>query len=329
MFQEDGSAGAEAANLADGLRGWFTPTKTEMARKVAKDQEKENVREHRGRNIQFAQRFEEYNLGVKDTITTRKLMNNLNKTEIGREIVEYIVNHPELRISMYYGIDNEWEVKGAQEKNEIILYASETKNVQETAEVRPVNNSSFDMVTDTDNPRNKAVRLAEKMLKKVQTDLPDSFEMPPVAVVDFEKQGLNVNAIGGYHEKTGMLFINSVFDTKEKILEFVNRNQGRFANTTEFAPYLHELGHKFYYGSIKSIEKANKISYSEAKRNVDRNIVAYIDNNCRELLQSKISTYANNGYLLGDYTEIVAECFSVKSSNSLANDIIALIEKIR
>ena len=111
------------------------PTKTEMARKVAKDQEKENVREHRGRNIQFAQRFEEYNLGVKDTITTRKLMNNLNKTEIGREIVEYIVNHPELRISMYYGIDNEWEVKGAQEKNEITLYASETKNVQETAEV--------------------------------------------------------------------------------------------------------------------------------------------------------------------------------------------------
>ena len=54
--------------------------------------------------------------------------------------------------------------------------------------VRPVNNSGFDMVTDTDNPRNKAVRLAEKMLKKVQTDLPDSFEMPPVAVVDFEKQ---------------------------------------------------------------------------------------------------------------------------------------------
>ena len=126
-----------------------------------------------------------------------------------------------------------------------------------------------------------------------------------------------------------MLFINSVFDTKEKILEFVNRNQGRFANTTEFAPYLHELGHKFYYGLIKSIEKANKISYSEAKRNVDRNIVAYIDNNCRELLQSKISTYANNGYLSGDYTEIVAECFSVKSSNSLANDIIALIEKMR
>ena len=73
--------------------------------------------------------------------------------------------------------------------------------------VRPVNNSRFDMVTDTDNPRNKAVRLAEKMLKKVQTDLPDSFEMPPVAVVDYEKQGLNANAIGGFHEASGRLFI--------------------------------------------------------------------------------------------------------------------------
>ena len=92
-----------------------------MARKVAKDQEKENVREHRGRNIQFAQRFEEYNLGVKDTITTRKLMNNLNKTEIGREIVEYIVNHPELRISMYYGIDNEWGEGRSGEKRDYTI----------------------------------------------------------------------------------------------------------------------------------------------------------------------------------------------------------------
>lgn len=249
----------------DGLRGKFTPTKTELARAKARDEE--------------------------------------NSSE-----------------SMNY-MSNSFRPRYGQEKE---LQISQVK-----MRVRPVNNSSFDMVTDTDNPRNKAVRLAEKMLKKVQTDLPDSFEMPPVAVVDFEKQGLNANAIGGYHEKTGMLFINSVFDTKEKILEFVNRNQGRFANTTEFAPYLHELGHKFYYDSIKSIEKTNKISYSEAKRNVDRNIVAYIDNNCRELLQSKISTYANNGYLSGDYTETVAECFSVKNSNSLANDIIALIEKMR
>ena len=121
--------------LQDGLRGNLTPTKAEMAQMVAKDQEKENIRERRGRNTQFAQRFEEYNLGVKDTITIRKLMNNLNKTEIGREIVEYIVNHPEIRISMYYGVDNEWGLKGAQEKNEITIYASETKNVQETAEV--------------------------------------------------------------------------------------------------------------------------------------------------------------------------------------------------
>ena len=145
MFQEDGCAGAEAANLADGLRGWFTPTKTEMARKVAKDQEKENVREHRGRNIQFAQRFEEYNLGVKDTITTRKLMNHLNKTEIGREIVEYIVNHPELRISMYYGIDNEWGGRALRRKAR--LHYTHLKQKMSKRQQRYLSMKSFTIVT--------------------------------------------------------------------------------------------------------------------------------------------------------------------------------------
>ena len=132
--------------------------------------------------------------------------------------------------------------------------------------VRPVNNSRFDMVTDTDNPRNKAVRLAEKMLKKVQTDLPDSFEMPLVAVVDFEKQGLNANAIGGFHEASGRLFINSRYDTRQKILDFVNNTEGYFANKTEYEPYLHELGHKFYYDTIKSIAREKQIGYTKARR---------------------------------------------------------------
>ena len=68
-------------------------------------------------------------------------------------------------------------------------------------DVREVRNSSFDMVTDTENQRNKAVRLAEKTFEKIQKDLPETFRLPKIAVVDFEKQGLNANAIGGYHEK--------------------------------------------------------------------------------------------------------------------------------
>lgn len=73
-------------------------------------------------------------------------------------------------------------------------------------DVREVRNSSFDMVTDTENQRNKAVRLAEKTFEKIQKDLPETFRLPKIAVVDFEKQGLNANAIGGYHEKTETLY---------------------------------------------------------------------------------------------------------------------------
>ena len=80
------------------------------------------------------------------------------------------------------------------------------------------------MLADTDDPKNKAVRLTEKMFKDIQKDLPETFEMPQIAVVDFEKQGLNNNAMGGYLQSSGMLFINSKYDTK-KILEFVNKKR--------------------------------------------------------------------------------------------------------
>ena len=37
------------------------------------------------------------------------------------------------------------------------------------------------------------------------------------------------------------------------ILGYINRTKGEFANNTEYAPYLHELGHRFYYDSIKGL----------------------------------------------------------------------------
>ena len=157
----------------------------------------------------------------------------------------------------------------------------------------------------------------------------ETFEMPQIAVVDFEKQGLNNNAIGGYLQSSGMLFINSKYDTKQKILEFVNKKQGHFANTTEYAPYLHELGHKFYYDAIENIAKTQKIDYSEDKRNVDKKILQYIDDVCQGNIENIISRYANNGYLSGEYTEVYAECFTVKDSNKQAKDIILLIKKMR
>lgn len=54
--------------------------------------------------------------------------------------------------------------------------------------VRPVKNSSFEMLTDTSNPRNKAVRLAEKIFREIQKELPETFEMPKIAVVDLKSK---------------------------------------------------------------------------------------------------------------------------------------------
>lgn len=118
----------------DGLRGKFTPTKSEKIRTEEKTQAKETIRERRAHNTQFAQRFEDYNLDAKDTITTRKLMNNLNRTEIGRSTVEYLVEHPEIKVYMCYGVDHESGTRGYQEKNDIMIFASETKTVQVTVE---------------------------------------------------------------------------------------------------------------------------------------------------------------------------------------------------
>ena len=38
-----------------------------------------------------------------------------------------------------------------------------------------------------------------------------------------------------------------------------------FANKTKYAPYLHELGHKFYYDTIKSIAREKQIGYTKAR----------------------------------------------------------------
>ena len=61
-------------------------------------------------------------------------MNNLNRTEIGRSTVEYLVEHPEIKVYMCYGVDHESGTRGYQEKNDIMIFASETKTVQVTAE---------------------------------------------------------------------------------------------------------------------------------------------------------------------------------------------------
>ncbi len=86
------------------------------------------------RYSKFSERFKDFNNGQKDTITYKSLLNNLNKSSIGKEIVSYIVNHPELNIQMCYNVDHKEEVLGEQIGDDIFIYASETKTIQKTAE---------------------------------------------------------------------------------------------------------------------------------------------------------------------------------------------------
>lgn len=82
----------------------------------------------------FTERLGDINNGQKDTISHWSLQRNLNKSDIGKETVKYIADHPELNIRMLYKMDNPRKVLGMQDKNEILIYASETRTIQKTAE---------------------------------------------------------------------------------------------------------------------------------------------------------------------------------------------------
>ena len=124
----------KARIMQDGLRGRFMPTKAENVKAVQIRQEKSEKQTRQARRSKFSEHFTEFNNGQKDTITVRRLMNNLNKTEIGKETVSYIADHPDLNIRMCYKIDHEPGIRGFQDGDDIYIYASETKTVQVTAE---------------------------------------------------------------------------------------------------------------------------------------------------------------------------------------------------
>lgn len=192
--------------------------------------------------------------------------------------------------------------------------------------IKKVENSKFDIVTDIDNTRrNKAVRLTEKLLDSISNNLPVEMELPKVAVIDFEKNNFGIDAIGGYDKSTGILYINSKYDTASKIISYVNKQKDMFANKTEFAPLFHELGHKYYYDCIKNLAKVKNIEYNRAKGIIDEKILSYIQNKgVSKNLDTLISEYAQSGYDRHKYTEIVAEVFTVPEKE-LASDLINLV----
>lgn len=194
--------------------------------------------------------------------------------------------------------------------------------------VKKVANSRYQMYADTDADRkNKAVRLTEKTLSAIQPELPEGFQIPKVAVVDFRQRHLNPNAIAGYDKITDIMYMNSSYDSSEKISEYVNRLPGWFADTTEHAPILHELGHKFYEDCIKRLAISENIGYNESKKKIDRRIFNYIeDQHDSDFIKKSLSMYADKGWASGDFTEIIAECFSARGKNAVADAILALLE---
>lgn len=178
------------------------------------------------------------------------------------------------------------------------------------------------MYTDVESTRrDKAVRLTNDLMSNIEGQLPNDFKLPPVAVVDFEKHGISgkLDAIGGYDRNSDTLFLNSKYDTRQKILEYVNR-QDMFANKTEYAPILHELGHKYYYDSIKRLAKSDGIGYNKAKKIIDSRILDAVNgvDVCDD-----ISQYAKIGLIQNKPTEIAAECFTVRYENNAAQKVIS------
>lgn len=118
----------------DELKGKFTLGKREQAQISKMAEVKAIAAEQKSRYSKFSERFSEYNNGQKDVITTRRLLNNLNKSNIGQETVKYISEHPKLDIKMCYKVDAPENVFGMQDKDDIYIYATRTATVQKTAE---------------------------------------------------------------------------------------------------------------------------------------------------------------------------------------------------
>lgn len=219
----------------------------------------------------------------------------------------------------------------AKQEDDIKIGSGENVYVFKTHRVR---NSSFSLYVDTSiSPRDEIIRTIEPLLSGAVEEVGGEVTIPTVVVTDLN-DAFHMDIIGGYESKSGKLFLSSRYDTKEKILSYIRRNNERdmhqFANQTVYAVVLHELGHKFYYDIIKRIAKERNLQYNKSKVLVD----TIVWNWTNELsLQDKtldrvLSLYANDGMLKGKATEVVAEAFSVRKTNSYAKVLMSRLKEL-
>ena len=200
-----------------------------------------------------------------------------------------------------------------------------TSNTGNSVKIRKVLNSKFNLYAEANKTkRSKSVRLTESLLNDIYKILPNGFELLNIVVINFSVFG--IDAIGGYARSTNTMFINSKYNTKDKILKYINKNNGFFANKTIYAPLLHELGHKYYYDVIENYSLNQNISYNEAEQITKDKIADYV--HCRnfdgKFLKKNLSKYAQDGYTQGKYGEIIAEAFSAIDTNTIAREIMKL-----
>lgn len=83
----------------------------------------------------FSENLLDYNNGQKDIITHRNIEKELNKSEIGKQIIKYLSNNP-TAIMLCYNMDFPEDVRGLYEPfyDEIYINVSRTKTVARTAE---------------------------------------------------------------------------------------------------------------------------------------------------------------------------------------------------
>ena len=194
------------------------------------------------------------------------------------------------------------------------------KAIEMDLQIKRVKNSRFSLwVEISPGRKNGAISIMERYMRQIQPTLPEDFEIPKMAVIDFDKHKWNPKAIAGYDRVSGILFFNSKYDTEAKILEFLQENKGEFANTTVLSPFLHELGHKYHYDLIQKLAKSQNSSYNKAKIYIQNSIMDYVSTQKAmdlTFVSKQISKRAE-----GNFNEIMAEWFASSKESDLLHFI--------
>ena len=175
------------------------------------------------------------------------------------------------------------------------------------------------------------IRTIEPLLQEAYADVAGELGIPTVVIADLEER-FKGDIIGGFDKKSGKLFLSSRYDTRDKILSYIKRgnegNELQFANQTVLAVILHELGHKFYYDTIKKVSRAMDLSYNKSRELVDSVVRNWVN---ELLLQDKsldrvLSMYADEGVQDNHMSEVVAEVFSVRKTNMYATELMSRLK---